>query len=125
MNPLDPTDEERITRAEELEALAREKSRIHRRIAIWQLAAYVLIITISVIGWIRIENEADARCRAGEANRQALRDVIISIEMLGTNLVTGGESPTTSEQEKALKQFAEFREKQLALLDGPVCPDGG
>ena len=117
--------EERLAKAEELERLARQKHKAHRRIALWQLAAYVLIVSISLIGWWRIEKEADARCTAGEANREALRNIVVAIEMLGTDLVTGGENPTTPEQEETLKQFADFREEQLALLDGPVCPDGG
>src|SRR5262245_4673196 len=98
-DPLDngvPTANEgdNIARIEELEALAREKTRAHRRIAYWQLAAYVLIFTVSFLGWWQIEQEADARCEAGEANRAALRNIITGVGDLGEKLVTNGENPT-------------------------------
>ena len=119
-------DEEiRLARAEDLEMLAHQKHRAHRRIAYWQFAAYLLIISISLLGWRQIEQEADARCESGEANREALRNIVLAIEALGTDLVTQGTNPTTPEQEETLEEFADFREEQLALLEGPVCPDGG
>lgn len=114
---------ERLAKAEEVAAIAQEKAKAHRRMAYWQLAAYLLIFSMSVIGWWQIEQESDARCDAGEANRAALRNIIIGVGDLGTELVTQGQNPTTPEQEAALEDFADFEEKQLALIAGPVCPE--
>lgn len=111
----------RAARVEELEAIAHEKTKAHRRIAYWQLAAYLLIFRVSLLGWWQIEQEADARCDAGEANRTALRNLITGVGELGKELVTNGQNPTTPEQDAALKQFDEFEKDQLALIDGPVC----
>lgn len=118
MDPLD----ERVAKARELERLAHQKNQAHRRIALWQLAAYVLIFTVSVVGWWKIEQEADARCKSGENNRTALRNLIVGVDTLGTDLVTNGKNPTTPEQDAALQRFEEFRKDQLALIAGPVCP---
>lgn len=114
---------DRLAKAEELEAVAREKHKAHRRIAYWQLAAYLLIFSLSVIGWWQIEQESDARCASGEINRQALRNIITGVGDLGAKLVTNGEDPSTPEQEAALAQFTAFEEEQLALIEGPVCPE--
>lgn len=135
MKSTDPIDEfgyqrdrtndatERLAKAEQLEALAHEKSKAHRRIAYWQLAAYLLIFTVSLLGWWQIEQEANARCQSGEENRAALRNLITGVGDLGERLVTNGQNPTTPEQDAALAQFDEFEKEQLALIAGPVCAE--
>lgn len=112
----------RAVKASELEAVAREKAKAHRRIAYAQLAAYLLILLVSVVGWQEFQQRDEAICKASEDNREALTNVIRGTEQLGTRLVLGGEAGTiTPQQQRALDEFAAFRVEQLALLDGAVC----
>lgn len=119
----DETEDDRVARAHELEAVAREKARAHRRIAYAQLGAYLLILLVSVAGWLQLQARDDAICEASEQNREALGNVVRGTEDLGRRLVLGGEAGTiTPEQQAVLAEFATFKREQLALLSGEVCP---
>jgi hypothetical protein len=117
----DEVEEARLARADELEKLVREKERTHKKIGAAQLVAYLLIVIVSVFAWQKSTSQDHHICRSAEANRQAVRNVVIAIEQLGTELVTDDGTPPTPEQQVALDRFKKFKEDQLALLELPAC----
>ena len=107
----------------QLKAILHAKETAHRRIAAFQVGAYVLLVIVSALGWWQIEQEAGERCEAGRVNRQALVDNVFAIEQLGRNLVLGSTDPNapTPEQQQALTAFANYRKSQIQKLDTPIC----
>lgn len=94
----------------------------HRNVAAAQLVAYLMIITIAVLGFARFQQTQEDICRQAQANRQATRNLVVAIDALGQQLVLGSDEKPTPEQLATLKVFKEFRDQQLTLLEGPVCP---
>lgn len=98
----------------------RIRKRQHR-IAWAQLFAYLLILVLSIALWETNEQHNREICHASEVNRSAVRGLVISIEQLGSQLVTNDEGEVTNEQIRALAAFRAFREQQLEELKDPPC----
>lgn len=99
--------------------------KVRHRIYVAQVAAYVLIVTVAVIGFWRIANTQDDLCRTASDNRAAIRGMTEAITRLGINLVKQDDDPSnhlTAGQRRAVAQFRAFRREQVTALDVPVCP---
>lgn len=95
----------------------------HRNVALAQLCAYLLIIAVAVLAFRDSNAQQDDICSAAAENREATRNLVIAIYTLGAQLVIqdGDDKPPTPGQQRALDQFAEFRDTQLALLADVPC----
>ena len=93
------------------------------RIDLAQIMAYILIVSIFILGLYQANKQDDELCKITADNRQVTRNLVVAIERLGTELVTNGNSDITAAQQESLDRFAEFKESQLRVLELPVCQD--
>jgi hypothetical protein len=114
---------EREDEANRLAALAESGEKSHRRIAVAQLVAYVMIVAVFAFSSWQAEQQDEHICESAHENREATRALVIAIGDLGTDLVVGNDDPDspTPEQQATLDKFAKFQAAQLAALAGPVC----
>lgn len=100
----------------------------NRRIAAWQLGAYLLIVVIGVLGFSAIANTQDdiqetqnEQCVDSQENRQAIRDLTTGIKNLGIGFIDGPPTEWTA-REKAFAQYMQdFEDEQLEKLPIPSC----
>lgn len=102
-----------------------------------QLAAYVLIVLLAVVGFMRLETQQDkieslikqrteirnaqaaADCENQRITRDGLRNSVMSTADLGNRLIGEGDAPG---QVAARAQIQMYVQDQLAALPPIVCP---
>jgi hypothetical protein len=97
------------------------ESRFSRGLA--QVGAYLLILAVAVLG-LQVERHNDQQlCESGKDNRHALRNLAVAVDSLGRTLVLEGKprSKASAEEAAALAALDDFRERQVHLLNEPVC----
>lgn len=97
--------------------------RWHRRVAIAQACAYVVIVLAGLAGALRFQHDAARICDTAESNRQAVRNLVVGVKRLGRELVVGGPDAAapSPEQRAALAQFKAFKQRQFELTADPAC----
>jgi hypothetical protein len=95
------------------------RKRIRREI----LAAYVLIILITGIGFWRLGQQQSDLCNGAAENREALRSVVNATADLGRGLILGDpqEHPDNPTEGAAINRVEDFRKAQLEDLELPIC----
>lgn len=98
-------------------------TKVRKRIYRAELGAYLLIVTIGIIGFWQNEKTQDRLCDNVQANREVTAELVTSIYRLGVGLVTDGDKTLTPEQVDSIHQFEAFRDERLATLEEEPCED--
>lgn len=123
------------TRVDAHTARAESDKRIHNHRVqkdVGQLVAYLLIVTMGVIGfWSldraneRLDKQDLIICQTAAENRAAIRNLAIAIEVLGSSLIVGDkpESKWTPREQVSMSRLDEFHRTTSKMLSAPVCPN--
>lgn len=114
---------ERVTAGEARITAESERAHRRRRITLTQLLAYLVVAAVGAFGFWQIGQTQAQLCVIAETNQNAIQNVVIAVEALGSSLVLDGKpaSKATPEEQKSLDTLTAFREQQLALLSEETC----
>lgn len=92
--------------------------KVRRRVYRAELGAYLLIVTLAVVGFWRQEQTQEDLCGAVADNREIATELVNSVSQLGTALVSNDRPPEqlTPEQRAALERIESFRNDRLEKL---------
>lgn len=87
--------------------------------------SYLGILAVAVLGFWDSSQQVDQICNTAEENRIAITNVVSAVERLGEDLVLEGKPPSTAtpEEQRAIDILMDFKERQMKLLDEPVCTE--
>jgi hypothetical protein len=83
-----------------------------------RLLAYLVMVTVTLFGFWKIQNVQDADCHDRRANREALRESYIATANLGEALVANSKEPGKS---RAVAKFKAFRDENLKKYPPIEC----